>query len=476
MSRTGGNGASATRCRGKGRPLEGIRPIAACHHRIPRGRVWCAAVVGWALAAPIHAAQSDWGVGLAMVYNTNINRVETSGPSELTQVLGGGFAYTENSADLNARVYAQVNFRHFYRRTNTDDTIGILDGAIAWTILPQRLAWTVENVFRQLAVGVTAPIAPSNLTKSNTFSTGPDLTYPLNSTNTFALGARYGRFDVQDSNADTRRYTAYARGLHRISPQSTFSANFEAARVYFEPGAQVFPDVYRQDLFGRYDTQSGTGGLTIDVGTTSVTPTGGEKVSGNRLVRLTVFEALSPRSLIRLAYVDQVSDTYTDMLAGLSASTIGREAVLAPTAVNIATSDLYDAKTGVLAYVNKGAGRFDFTLQGRRRQVDFATLDQDYHETGLRFEGNWVLSGATQLRAFADTARRTYDSFTRQDIESIFAVSMEFKLNRSVTLGAYTDRSARQSSVEGSSYVDNRIYLAVAYSAGGTYDFRSRRQ
>jgi hypothetical protein len=475
MSRTGGNAASATRFRGKRRPLGGIRS-AAHYDRIPRGSIWCAAVLGWALAAPVHAAQSDWGVGLAMVHNTNINRVETGAQSELTQVLGAGFTYAENSADLNARIYAQVNFRHFYRHTNPDDTIGILDGAIGWTLLPQRLTWTVENVFRQLAVGVTAPITPSNLTKSNTFSTGPDLTYPLNSANTLALGARYGRFDVQNSNADTRRYTAFARGLHRISPQSTFSVNFEAGRVYFEPGAQAFPDVYRQDLFGRYDTQSGTGGLTIDVGTTSLTPTGGEKVSGNRLLRLTVFEAPSPRSVIRLAYVDQVSDTYTDMLAGLSGSTVGREGVLAPTAVNIATSDLYDAKTGVLAYVNKGAGRFDFTLQGRRRQVDFVTLDQDYHENGLRFEGNWVLSGATQLRAFADTVRRTYDSFTRQDIESIFAVSTEFRLNRSVTLAAYIDRAARQSTVEGSGYVDNRIYLAVAYSAGGSYDFRSRRQ
>ncbi len=135
--------------------------------------VWCAPMLAWACAAPIHAGQSDFGFGTSFTYNSNIARLRTDPKAEWTQALITGLSYQENTIDVTTRVLAQVERRHYYRHTFSDETSGIFDGSMVWNVLPRRLAWTVEDVLREIQVDITAPNTPSNLTKANALNSGP---------------------------------------------------------------------------------------------------------------------------------------------------------------------------------------------------------------------------------------------------------------------------------------------------------------
>ncbi|MGC2518191.1 MAG: outer membrane beta-barrel protein [Burkholderiales bacterium] len=382
-----------------------------------------------------------------------------------------GVLYQENTIDATAHVLAQIERRRFLRHTNSDDTGGFLDGAGIWTISPRRFTWTVEDTFREVLLDVTAPDTPSNRAKSNSLSTGPNFTFPLSSTNSAVIGGRYGRFDIENSTSANQRYTTYVRGVHALAAQSTLSLNYEAARVYFEPEAQ-FPKIFREDWFARYETHSGLNGAAVDLGTTRVTRYTDTGLTG-RLARLTLSEALSSRSTLRLGLSDQISDTYSDQIAGVVSLTAPMETGVATTN-GAASGDLYHSERGYLAYANIG-GRFEYTLQGYTRRVDFETLDQDYHEGGALFTWTWVYSGATRFNATMDYARRSFESLNREDEDRNFFAGVDYRLNRNVTITMQGGRTERQSTAPSSSFVDNRVLLLLGYSTGPLYSVQSRR-
>jgi len=441
-----------------------------------RRRIWCTAILGWACATPTHPGESGFGIGLALAHDSNIFRVETNPQGEWTQSLLAGLFFRENTIDVTARVHAQVERRHFYHHTFSDDTGGFLDGATVWTILPRQFNWTVEDTFREVQIDVTAPNTPSNLTKSNTLSTGPDFTFPLSSTNSAVLGGRYGRFDIKNSINDNQRYTGYVRGVHALTPQSKISLNYEAARVYFEPGAQLYSKALRKDWFGRFENRSAMNTTTIDIGTSRATTYGAGPDVGGRLARATFSETLSSQSTVRIALSDQVSDTYTDLLGGVTISTAPRDpavVVLNPSA--FASGDLYHSKRGDLGYANND-GRFGYTLQGFWRRVDFVTQDDnDYLEKGGAFLWSWVLSGSMRFGASGAYSMRAFANIDRQDTDRTYGVTATYRLNSNVTVATDIGRIKRQSTVPLQGFVDNRVVLVLGYSSGSFPDVRSRR-
>jgi len=437
-------------------------------------------MLGFGCAAQIHAGQSDFGVGLSLAHNTNIGRVETNPQSELTQSLMAGLFYRENTANVTARVLAQVERRHFVHQTFIDDTTGYLDGTAVWTMLPRRFAWTVEDVFRAVQVSITAPDTPANRTKANSLSTGPDFTFPFSSTNSAVIGGRYGRLDIENSNTDNRRYTGFARGVHAISAQTKLSLNYEGVRVYFVPGAQVYSPILREDLFGRFENNSVTNSTSIDVGKSRVTRYGGPALDG-RLERLTLSEAFTPQSTLRLALSDQVSDTYTDLISGVTSPTAPTDAgAVVVQGADFVNGDLYHSKRGDLAYVNND-GRFGYTLQAYGRRVDFETLDQDYREKGGRFVWSWF-SGPMRLNVSADYARRSFNPadqtsplFGRTDTDRNYSAAASYKLNGNLTVALEGGRVQRQSTAPSVSFADDRVMLLLGYSTGALYESRTRR-
>lgn len=468
-------------------------------------------MLGWLYAAPIHAGQSDYGFGLAFEHESNIERVATNPVSDTAERLFFGFAYRENTANLNAQVLAQVERRRFIRNTFPSTTGAFVNGSMVWTLLPKRVTWMLADNLSEAQINITAPATPANLAKANALSTGPDFTYPLSSTNSVMFGGRYGRFDIKGSASDNQRYGAYARGIHAFSNQTKLSLNYEAARVYFNPLAQI-PDISLENAFARFENISSAYGAVVDLGSSRVTQYGGaancepaatpqptpcvssSSPGPSRLARLTLLKRLSSQSAFNVKLSDQISDTYYDRIQGLAStglagtvladtglSTAPREpGVVAYNGTDIASSDLYRSKRGELAYT-KDDGVIWYMLQAYGRNVDFATLDQDYREVGWTFQGGRN-SGAVLLNAYASYLKRTYTTVDptspligRQDTDRDLKVRLTYKLNRNVTAAIEGERFAQVSTAFSNNFVDNRVMLLLGYSSGSLYGVQLRR-
>jgi hypothetical protein len=430
-------------------------------------------------------AELGYAAGTYLSYESNIDRVETNPRNELIESIFGGLSYKENTAELTARATAYVERRHFTKHTFSDDTRGYLQGTGTWTLLPKRLLWIVDDTYQDVVLDLTAPNIPTNRAQSNSFNTGPDFTYPLSSTNAAVVGARYGRFDIKNSLADNKRYLGYVRGVHTTPSQSRISLNLEASRVIFEPGVQ-FSRAGREDLFGRYETRSAGEGLyagdgaKLDLGKSRVVQYSADPSIPNNdldghIVRLQLSKAISSQFSLRMSYADQISDTYSDLIGGI----VGSSGSLAPTEGSVflvqtsglATADIYHSKRADLGFVSHG-GTIEYTLLPYARSVDFQTLDQDYNEIGGLFFWRWV-SGPRRIEVFASFSTRDYILLDRTDADRNYGASMEFKLNRTLTVAFIAGQSKRESTAAGNSYVDNRAMVLLGYAAN--YDTRLLR-
>ena len=408
-----------------------------------------------------------------LAHDSNITR--TTDPSaEWTEALFAGIGYAERTADFTARLLAQVERRDFVRNTFQNDTAYFLNGAAVWTIAPQQLSWTVEDLAGESLLNLTAPDTPANRVKTNALNTGPEFTFRVNPTNMPVIGARYGRYDIEGP-GDNQRYTGYARWLYQLSPPEKLSVNYEATRVNFTPPT-LLPNFLRQDMFLRYERLSSLNSLILEGGTTRIQRYGGDQTNGG-LARVAVLHALTSGAAVRLNLSDQISDSASDLLRGVTNAattmipgTSVEAAAAAPlTGSNVTTGDVYRSRRGELTYVAQ-SGRIAYNLQGYTRRVDYATLDQnDYHEAGGRLTLTWIQTGAVRIYAYADYVRRAFPNLDERDTDRTSTLGVTYRLAPSLFVSAESGRIERESNFPQLSFLDRRVSLLLGYSTGLPY-------
>ena len=448
----------------------------ASHHWL---RACCIAALsctcpGW---APALAGEYDLGAGFLLAHDSNITR--TADPrAEWTETWFAGVGYSERTADLTARLLAQVERRDFVRNTYQNDTAYFLNGAAVWTIAPQQLSWTVEDFAGESVLNLTAPDTPANRTRTNSLSTGPEFTFRVNPTNTPVIGARYGRYDIQGPGGN-QRYTGYAHWLHQLSEPEKLSLNYEATHVDFTPPA-LLPNFLRQDTFLRYERLSSLNSLTLEGGTTHIQRYGGDQTNG-RLARASALHALTSESAVRLVLADQISDSATDLLRTVTGVTLTTTPTT-PTEIataeplsgsNVATGDAYRSQRGEVTYI--ASGRAGYTLQGYARRVDYATLDQDYREAGGGLALTWNQTDAVRIYASANYLKRIFPSLDERDTDRTGILGTNYRLTRSLAASVEVRLMERESNVPLASFLDRRVMLLLGYSTGPQYGAASRR-
>jgi hypothetical protein len=431
---------------------------------------------GW---TPALAGQYDLGAGFMLGHDSNITRT-TDPRAEWTNTWLAGVGYVERTADLTARVLAQVERREFVRNTYHGDTGYFLNGAAVWTIAPQQLSWTVEDLAGESLIELTAPDTPANRARTNSLSTGPELTFRINPANIPVIGARYGRYDIEGP-GDNRRYTGYARWLYRLSEPEKLSLNYEAMHVDFTPPA-LFLNFLRQDQFLRYERVSPLNSLGLEGGTTHIQRYGGDQTNG-RLARVAVLHMLTSDAAVRVNLSDQISDAATDLIRGvtqttstLTPATAFEAAAVAPlTGSNVATGDVYRSQRGELSYIERGR-RIGSNLQGYTRRVDYAnTVDQSYREKGGNLTLTWTRSDAVRIDASAEYLKRTFPSLGERDMDRTGILGTTYRLTRGLAASVEIRLMERESNVLLQSFLDRRVMLLLSYSTGQQYSATPRR-
>lgn len=441
----------------------------------------CIAILCWACTAPALAALYDGGLGYLLSYDSNASRSSANPRPVWTGQLFGGLAYEERSPELYARLLSQVERRSF-SNTYSDDMGFFFDGAAVWTISPRQFTWSVEDVAREANLSLVSPDTPNNRAKTNSFSTGPELTLNISPTDIPVLGARYGRYDVRgvtttEGLGDTQRGTVYSRWLHLVSTETTLSLNFAATRIHIDPPA-LFTDLSREDLFFRYESLSPFNRHTVDVGSTRIAQYGGQELTG-RLARYAAQRSLTPDSVLRVLLADQISDTYSDTVGVFSIASMPaiQDAGAVPPlgAANSAAGNVYRSQRGEITYA-KRSEPIGFSLLGYGRRVNYVDpTAPDYGEHGARFSLSWVVSLEAQPYAFLDYTKRNFPLSGEENIDRSIRVGVSSRLSRSFTVSLEAGQDERQSNVPDASFVNRRATLLLGYSTGPLYSARSRR-
>lgn len=424
------------------------------------------------LPASGDAGQWDYGYGFIGEHISNIRRTATAAENEWIHAIGAGVAYAEQDDDLNAQVTAQVQLRDYKHETFADETLFFLDSAAIWTLLPRRLTWVVEDVFRQVMLDPTAASTPANRAGANVLNTGPDAYLHFGARNTLSLGARYGNVYVDDNNIDNNRYTGIARWMYQASSVSVWSLNYEHLNVRFDDDA-ANENFQRGDAYVRYELRHTPSLFRLDIGVTTIDRDRSPDVDGS-LTRLTWVRDISSQSNIEVALSGSYQDVGSELLASVTDPTLPGTTRGSPIGTDIVTNDVYYTREALVSYTRRGS-HVGWTVSGVARDIDFEQTTQDREEVGGRTGISYFFSPLTTFTVFGDYLKVEYVQITREDRDRASGATFVYRLSPNTSIGVELRRDERSSTTTTAEFVDRRVLLSLAYSSGPLFTPLGRR-
>ena len=408
--------------------------------------------------SPVWALQADYGVGYSAVLSDNITRTP-DGESEWINTGRGLFTLRELSDDLDARLFSQLELRHYMSNTFDDDLLLALDGAATWTIAPRRLSLTVQDVYTQVAIDPRGVLTPTNRQEANAFSIGPNLFADLSRVDRVEAGARYGYLYFETS-ADSSRYSGFARLIHALSPITSVSLNYEPMQVDYRSNRLETSDYTRHDVYAGLRTSLFGFGLSVDGGQTTIEREDREDVDGT-LARVALTRTTSSTTSMELAASRAFSDAGTDLLN-----------------INPAVEGPFPTPVAPFEFAESGIYRgdnFDWTFRHQRlfqydrlhafwRELEYDTAPfLSRRIRGGLVEVGYDFSGTLTGSVFGDYAKIDYLNAPRTDEDLGFGARAIYRIRHALFLTAEGRWSERDSTLGSQSYDEVRAIVTLMY-------------
>ena len=426
-----------------------------------------AIAVSAALPGGAAAAEYILDAGTRVEYSNNILLTPANEEHGWVGIVSSGFSMREDGPRLNTNLAASVEYQD-YRSDQFEDRTNLgLNGVAVWSISPEQLTWTAEDVFVQVLRDRASLDIPSNRENANTFSTGPDAFLRLNPVNTLSVGARYADYYFENietgtgptGDRDSTRVSGIARWIYRYTPRTTLSLNYSSERTDFD-------DPMNNENFRRRDayfslqtrtTQTGSG-VNLDLGGTTIVRDRSAEVQG-ALGRLSVHRQSTPRSAYRLAASAEYTDNARDLLtAGLTGG--DPSLVSAP-----GQTDILYAKQADATYSGT-SGFLDTVLRayGRSEAYELAVLN-DVKIAGGGVELSYKLTEALTGSLTGNWSKTDYQNVDRIDILASAGLGLVYRAREPLTVSLTLTRNERVSdgAVAGQEYEEFRAALGVSY-------------
>lgn len=406
------------------------------------------------------AAQLDYTLYADVEHSNNIN-LSTSNPiSQNVLTPGVGFTFAQQGSVLQANVVGNLEYRDYLGGRFDNQTRTQLAGQGNWTMLPQRLDFSVEDFAGVQPVDSLVSNGPSNLQQTNVLSLGP------------TLHLRFGQ--ALSAQAELRYITSYAskvdefnssRGLaafrvfRDLGPTAQLSVNAEAQHVRFDNRGDL--DFNRTELYVRYTRKLARFDADVLVGRSQLRFSHASNDS-SPLARVTLDWRPTLRSTFTLAGVYQYADAAQDMMQPLdmTISTSGG-AISSGNAVINAQVYLDRRLEATYAFHNERLTLSVTPVYGKLHYLNDATFDQTSRGGGVSLA--YRLQPTLTLSAFANGERLDYSDLDRRDK----TIRLGLDLNRQWTphwsWHASVIRQRRDSNAPEQSYRETEIFFGVVY-------------
>jgi hypothetical protein len=407
-----------------------------------------------------HAFRLNISPGILGGYSDNIDRLpddEKEGARQIAGLLEMNLL--EDSPVLQADVSSKVEYWNYSAGSTSDETRLLLDGTARWKLRPQSIEWFIENHAGQTKIASIGANSPANRQMTNAFSTGPDFFFPIGRPYKLEIGARYTRFDFEESDADSIQPSVFARLGYDISSTDIFNVTTDFKKVDFKDEATS--DFNRYDTFITYNSTRGRSKLTFDLGSTYIDRKSRRNLKAPLGKFKFVFEAL-PEQRLEAFFLGQYNDSGQDFLS----ESADRERI-ALGSTQVSTDIFFEKRGGV---------NYESTLW-RRTRLTLRALwsDEDYEE---QFELDRETIGGGGSVSYVFTPRLSgsflgeyqvidYTSIEQKDDEIRLEARLSYSLNRRLSLGLEVRRDERKSTDLTQSYVENAIFLGLDYNPSG---------
>lgn len=426
-----------------------------------RARLLRAAVAqccGWLLLHATSTQAATLQLDLGAEHSDNATRVATDEQSDTIGTAGIALGVEDIRPRLETHIAADLQYRRYFDDTYDNDVVGGFNGDVAWSIIPERFIWVVEDNYGQIVTDRLAADTPDNRDDFNYFSTGPDIILGLGARTSLLLSGRWSDsyFGATDEDSETVEGTA---GLARkVSEENTVSLNAHVSEISYDDSA-LFEEYQISEGHLRWESEGSRTTFSLDAGYTQA-ERGDDKSSGP-LVRLDLKRELTSRTTFGLQAGSEFDDT-------ASAFRIDQNAV----GVSPETADLLaagDVFRNTYVYLTLGTERerteLSAALYGRKERHEEQTeLDRD------TIGGRVSLARRLSSRLDFDV-HATYNSedFVEGDLtfhEWSAGAGLGFRFTPAVSIRlsvAHVDGSGDGTLRD---FEENRAYLGLRYTVG----------
>ncbi|WP_458071092.1 surface lipoprotein assembly modifier [Rhodanobacter sp. BL-MT-08] len=433
------------------------------------------------------AAQLDYSLYAGMEHSDNIALSATNPISQNVLVPGVAFTFAQQGSTLQADVAGAFEYRDYLGNAYDSQPVVQLAGQLKWTVLPQRLDFTVQDFAAVQPLSPLASNSPDNQQQTNVLLLGPTLYFRL----TPALQAQAELHYINSDASITKQFNssrgeAALRVFEDLSPTDRLSANFESQHVNFydasnapnpDPnaaldGTLVDPNYNRNELFGRYVRQLAHFDFDIALGWSQIDFRGLPSTSSS-LIRLNLAWRPTLRSTFTFAAARQYSDAAQDMMLQPGQILAGADPRAGNTPTNPDGINTGDSVIDPQVYLDRRL-EATYAFSSERLTLSISPLfrkrsylnDPFFNQTGRGGSGgiNYRLTERMALAGFADVESLTYSSLNRRDRTSDYGLSLSQRLTPHWSWRVRLTHLQRDSTAPDQGYRDNEVYFGVVFN------------
>ncbi|HWU76427.1 MAG TPA: outer membrane beta-barrel protein [Rhodanobacter sp.] len=426
--------------------------------------------VGLALAiasTSVSAAQLDYGWRVGVGHSDNIGLEQSNPISQNVLIPGFDFSYQQQGSTFQTNVVGNMEYRDYLGNAFDNQKLVELAGQANWSVVPQRLDFTVRDVASVQPLSTFSSNVPNNQQEANVLALGPIIHFRLNPTLRGQTELTYTNSHASKTNEfNSSRGSVAVRLIKDLNSTTSLSTNAEVERVTFDESNNA-PNYNRTQLYAGYVSRLSKVEFDASLGWSRLTFNHADNVD-SPLARFRIAWHASPRTTLGLRASREYADAAQDLLGEM-----GQNSPVSvpntPLPSNIGTgnavisSQIYIERRLEGEYTYTGS-LLTLTLAPLYRKLDYVNDSASNQVSRGGTAGlDYRLRPRLTLSAFANTDSRRYESLARTDRVSNFGVVLTNQRTAHWSWSALFTRRLRSSTAAGASYHANEIYLGVAY-------------
>lgn len=421
-----------------------------------------ATAIAAALPITAHAVRIDYTLDAGIERDDNVTLSETDPVEQNILRAGLGFAITQDSSAVQARISGRFDHRR-YEDIYANATDRMLDGRLNWMVVPDRLGLVVEDSYGVQTIDRFEPDSPNNRQQINVLSLGPDFHFRMGGTLRGRAELRFINSHAavtQDFNSD--RIAAALRMVKDLDATSSVSLNLQAQDVDFDN--DLFArDHKRYEAYASYSRRLNRIDMLLDAGYARLDYKDGQ-TRNNPLLRAELGWRMSERSRFSVNAANQFSDAATSALSAIAGADPGIPGSVLTGRATI-TPSAYEQRGVIVGYEYTGV-RAVYSISGNTQKIDYVDPGASNEESrGITAEASYRLRPSLTIRGAVSRDRtEAAPPAPRLEHNRLYSLGLEKQWSRHWSSSLQYNRYERSSASASGDFKQNVIYLSIAYN------------